>query len=275
MEIISENKMFEGVQGVYSHNSSTLKCDMTFAVFMPSFLKDKQIPVLWFLSGLTCTHENAMLKAGAQKFAREHNIAVIFPDTSPRGTNIPDDDAYDLGQGAGFYLNATQSPWKENYKMWDYLVLELPSLIEKNFSVNTSNQSVMGHSMGGHGALVMALRNPKKFKSCSAFAPIVEPTTASWSCEAFKKYIGLNQSDWQIYDSVALVKNGYYFPEILVDQGGSDSFLEEGLRPWLLEDACKKSKIKLKLRIQDNYDHSYYFISTFMSDHLIWHRDRI
>ena len=171
-KIISENKMFEGLQGVYRHNSSALKCEMTFAVFMPSLPQDMQIPVLWFLSGLTCTHENAMLKAGAQKFAQEHNIAVIFPDTSPRGTNIPDDGAYDLGQGAGFYLNATQSPWKKNYKMWDYLVLELPSVIEKNFSVNISKQSVMGHSMGGHGALLMALRLNNQFKSVSALSLI-------------------------------------------------------------------------------------------------------
>ena len=181
MEIVSENKMFEGVQGVYRHTSVALKCDMTFAVFMPGLTQDKKIPALWFLSGLTCTHENAMLKAGAQKFAQEHKIAVIFPDTSPRGTNIPDDDSYDLGQGAGFYLNATQSPWKENYKMWDYLVLELPSLIEKNFSVDISKQSIMGHSMGGGATLYAGqkLSKPGRKVALCPIQGVTGPSTTS------------------------------------------------------------------------------------------------
>ena len=274
MKIISEVFSFGGKQLVCNHKSVVNNCEMTFAVFIPP--KIKKPPVLWYLSGLTCSHQNVMEKGEYRKKAAELGMVIICPDTSPRGDNVPDEkENWQFGSGAGFYIDATEPPYDKNYNMYSYIVEELPSVVQKNFDFDMSRQSIFGHSMGGHGALVVALRNPKKFKSCSAFAPIVEPTTASWSCEAFKKYIGLNQSDWQIYDSVALVKNGYYFPEILVDQGGSDSFLEEGLRPWLLEDACKKSKIKLKLRIQDNYDHSYYFISTFMSDHLIWHKDRI
>ena len=270
MEIISENKMFEGVQGVYRHNSSTLKCEMTFAVFMPSLLKDKKIPVLWFLSGLTCTHENAMLKAGAQKFAQEHNIAVIFPDTSPRGTNIPDDDAYDLGQGAGFYLNATQSPWKENYKMWDYLVLELPSLIEKNFSVNTSKQSVMGHSMGGHGALLMALRLNNQFKSVSAFAPICNPMKSDWGRKQFSAYLGSEESLWENYDASVIAQKTNFLGPILIDTGSNDQFLNLLLVDSLSK-ALKKRGLTANFRMNDGYDHSYYFIATFMEEHINFH----
>lgn len=265
---------FEGKQLVCSHQSLVNNCEMTFAVFIPPKIKNP--PVLWYLSGLTCSHLNVMEKGEYRKKAAELGIAIVCPDTSPRGENIPDEkDNWQFGTGAGFYLDATESPYDKNYNMYSYIIDELPSVIENHFDFDMSRQSIFGHSMGGHGAIVMALRNPKKFKSCSAFAPIVEPSTASWSSDAFKKYIGLNQSDWQMYDSVALVKNGYHFPEILVDQGDADSFLKEGLRPWLLDDACKDKNINLKLRMHPNYDHSYYFISTFMSDHLIWHRDRI
>ena len=274
MKNISEAFSFEGKQLVCSHQSLVNNCEMTFAVFIPP--KIKKPPVLWYLSGLTCSHLNVMEKGEYRKKAAELGMAIICPDTSPRGKDIPDEkDNWQFGSGAGFYLDATEPPYDRNYNMYTYIIEELPSIIENNFDFDMSRQSIFGHSMGGHGAIVMALRNPKKFKSCSAFAPIVEPSTASWSSDAFKKYIGLNQSDWQMYDSVALVKNGYHFPEILVDQGDADSFLKEGLRPWLLDDACKDKNINLKLRMHPNYDHSYYFISTFMSDHLIWHRDRI
>ena len=274
MKNISEVFSFEGKQLVCSHQSLVNNCEMTFAVFIPP--KIKKPPVLWYLSGLTCSHLNVMEKGEYRKKAAELGIAIICPDTSPRGEDIPDEkDNWQFGSGAGFYLDATEPPYDRNYNMYTYIIEELPSIIENNFDFDMSRQSIFGHSMGGHGAIVMALRNPKKFKSCSAFAPIVEPSTASWSSDAFKKYIGLNQSDWQMYDSVALVKNGYHFPEILVDQGDADSFLKEGLRPWLLDDACKDTNIHLKLRMHPNYDHSYYFISTFMSDHLNWHRDRI
>ena len=274
MNNISEVFSFEGKQLVCSHQSMVNNCEMTFAVFIPP--KIKKPPVLWYLSGLTCNHLNVMEKGEYRKKAAELGMAIICPDTSPRGEDIPDEkDNWQFGSGAGFYLDATEPPYNRNYNMYTYIIEELPSIIENNFDFDMSRQSIFGHSMGGHGAIVMALRNPKKFKSCSAFAPIVEPSTASWSRHAFKKYIGLNQSDWQMYDSVALVKNGYHFPEILVDQGDADSFLKEGLRPWLLDDVCKDTNINLKLRMHSNYDHSYYFISTFMSDHLIWHRDRI
>ena len=274
MKNISEAYSFEGKQLVCSHQSLVNNCEMTFAVFIPPKIKNP--PVLWYLSGLTCSHLNVMEKGEYRKKAAELGMAIVCPDTSPRGENIPDEkDNWQFGSGAGFYLDATESPYDKNYNMYSYIIDELPSIIENHFDFDMSRQSIFGHSMGGHGAIVMALRNPKKFKSCSAFAPIVEPSTASWSSDAFKKYIGLNESDWQMYDSVALVKNGYHFPEILVDQGDGDSFLKEGLRPWLLDDACKDKNINLKLRMHPNYDHSYYFISTFMSDHLIWHRDRI
>ena len=274
MKYIFKAYSFEGKQLVCSHQSAVNNCEMTFAIFIPPKIKNP--PVLWYLSGLTCSHLNVMEKGEYRKKAAELGMAIVCPDTSPRGENIPDEkDNWQFGSGAGFYLDATESPYDKNYNMYSYIIDELPGVIEKYFDIDMSRQSIFGHSMGGHGAIVMALRNPKKFKSCSAFAPIVEPSSASWSSEAFKKFIGLDQSNWQKYDSVALVKNGYYFPEILVDQGDADSFLEEGLRPWLLEDACKNTNINLKLRMQTNYDHSYYFISTFMADHLNWHRERI
>ena len=274
MKYISKAYSFEGKQLVCSHQSAVNNCEMTFAIFIPPKIKNP--PILWYLSGLTCSHLNVMEKGEYRKKAAELGMAIVCPDTSPRGENIPDEkDNWQFGSGAGFYLDATESPYDKNYNMYSYIIDELPGVIENHFDFDMSRQSIFGHSMGGHGAIVMALRNPKKFKSCSAFAPIVEPSSASWSSEAFKKFIGLDQSNWQKYDSVALVKNGYYFPEILVDQGDADSFLEEGLRPWLLEDACKNTNINLKLRMQPNYDHSYYFISTFMADHLNWHRERI
>ena len=274
MKKISESYAFGGIQAVYSHKSIVNECEMTFSVFTPQNYKNA--PVLWYLSGLTCSHLNVMEKGEYRKTAAELGMVVICPDTSPRGDLIPDEkDNWQFGSGAGFYVDATESPYNKNYNMYSYTTIELPKIIEDNFDFDMSRQSIFGHSMGGHGALIMALRNPQKYKSCSAFAPIVEPSSASWSSEAFKKYIGLNKECWDMYDSVSLVKKGYVFPEILIDQGEADSFLEEGLRPWLLADVCKNTSINLELRMQPNYDHSYFFISTFMSDHLRWHKDRI
>ena len=274
MKKISESYAFGGIQAVYSHKSIVNDCEMTFSIFTPQNYKNA--PVLWYLSGLTCSHLNVMEKGEYRKTAAELGMVVICPDTSPRGDLIPDEkDNWQFGSGAGFYVDATESPYNKNYNMYSYTTIELPKIIEDNFDFDMSRQSIFGHSMGGHGALIMALRNPQKYKSCSAFAPIVEPSSASWSSEAFKKYIGLNKECWDMYDSVSLVKKGYVFPEILIDQGEADSFLEEGLRPWLLADVCKNTSINLELRMQPNYDHSYFFISTFMSDHLRWHKDRI
>ena len=274
MKKISESYAFGGIQAVYSHKSIVNECEMTFSVFTPQNYKNA--PVLWYLSGLTCSHLNVMEKGEYRKTADKLGMVVICPDTSPRGDLIPDEkDNWQFGSGAGFYVDATENPYNKNYNMYSYITIELPKIIEENFDFDMSRQSIFGHSMGGHGALIMALRNPQKYKSCSAFAPIVEPSSASWSSEAFKKYIGLNKKYWDMYDSVSLVKKGYVFPEILIDQGEADSFLDEGLRPWLLADACKNTSINLELRMQPNYDHSYFFISTFMSDHLQWHKDRI
>ena len=274
MKKISESYAFGGIQAVYSHRSIVNDCEMTFSVFTPQNYKNA--PVLWYLYGLTCSHLNVMEKGEYRKTAAKLGMVVICPDTSPRGDLIPDEkDNWQFGSGAGFYVDATENPYNKNYNMYSYITIELPKIIEENFDFDMSRQSIFGHSMGGHGALIMALRNPQKYKSCSAFAPIVEPSSASWSSEAFKKYIGLNKKYWDMYDSVSLVKKGYVFPEILIDQGEADSFLDEGLRPWLLADACKNTSINLELRMQPNYDHSYFFISTFMSDHLQWHKDRI
>ncbi|MDC0110333.1 S-formylglutathione hydrolase [Alphaproteobacteria bacterium] len=274
MKKISESYAFGGIQAVYSHKSIVNECEMTFSVFTPQNYKNA--PVLWYLSGLTCSHLNVMEKGEYRKTAAKLGMVVICPDTSPRGDLIPDEkDNWQFGSGAGFYVDATENPYNKNYNMYSYITIELPKIIEENFDFDMSRQSIFGHSMGGHGALIMALRNPQKYKSCSAFAPIVEPSSASWSSEAFKKYIGLNKEYWDMYDSVSLVKKGYVFPEILIDQGEADSFLDEGLRPWLLADACKNTSINLELRMQPNYDHSYFFISTFMTDHLQWHKDRI
>jgi len=274
MKKISETFSYGGKQAVYSHKSNVNNCDMTFAIYTPP--NAKKAPILWYLSGLTCSHINVMEKGEYRQKAAQLGLVLICPDTSPRGENIPDEeDNWQFGSGAGFYLDATNDPYDKNYNMYSYITTELPQLIESNFDFDMSRQSICGHSMGGHGALIMALRNPQKYKSCSAFAPIVEPSTASWSSEAFKKFLGENKDVWNMYDSVSLIKNGYSFPEILIDQGLADSFLEEGLRPWLLEEACKDTDINLKLRMQPHYDHSYYFISTFMADHLEWHKERI
>ena len=271
MEVISKNNSHGGVQGVYRHASDITMCEMTFALFLPP-LGLTPPPVLWYLSGLTCNHSNVMEKGEYRRLAAELGIAIVCPDTSPRGENVPDEtDNWQFGSGAGFYLDATEAPFSTNYKMYSYILNELTDLVAENFSVDMTRQGIFGHSMGGHGALVMAMRQPGRFKSCSAFAPIVQPMTADWSSSAFAKYLGKETETWRSYDAVALIEDGHRFPSILVDQGEADSFLESGLRPWLLEKACKDAGMKLDLRIHPGFDHSYFFISTFMEDHLRWH----
>ncbi|MGB1920389.1 MAG: S-formylglutathione hydrolase [Candidatus Puniceispirillaceae bacterium] len=275
METVSTALSHGGVQGVYRHQSETTGCEMTFAVFMPPESKGP-VPVLWYLSGLTCSHANVMEKGEYRRMAAELGIAVVCPDTSPRGDNVPDEaDNWQFGSGAGFYLDATAAPYARHYQMYSYILGELPELVAENFAIDMSRQGVFGHSMGGHGALIMALRNPERFRSCSAFAPIVNPMTADWSATAFGKYLGDDMAGWRAYDAVALIEDGHRVSDLLVDQGDADSFLDSGLRPWLLETACQNANINLTLRMQAGYDHSYFFISTFMDDHLRWHAARL
>lgn len=276
MKIVSKTRSHGGVQGVYSHRSTLCNCDMTFAVFVPPQATEGKQPVLWFLSGLTCTHANVMEKGEYRRLASELGLIVVCPDTSPRGDAVPDEkDNWQFGHGAGFYLDAAQPPFAANYQMSSYLLNELPELIANHFPADMSRQGVFGHSMGGHGALTLSLKNPERFKSCSAFAPIVQPSTAGWSRPAFQKFLGPDESHWRAWDATSLIEDGHRFPELLVDQGTADSFLNEGLRPWLLEEACRDTGIALTLRMQEGYDHSYYFISTFMNDHLNWHAARL
>ena len=274
MKVVSEIVSHGGKQGVYQHSSSTCQCDMTFAVFVPD--SDKPMPVVWYLSGLTCTHANVMEKGEYRRLATELGLIIVCPDTSPRGDTIADEsDNWQMGTGAGFYVDATEAPWAANYQMYSYVTKELPELISEHFPADMDRQAIFGHSMGGHGALTVALKSPKRFKSCSAFAPITNPMGADWSKGALDAYLGASQDAWRAYDTCALIEDGHRFPEFLVDQGDADGFLDTGLRPWLLEEACKKAGIPLTLRMQPGYDHSYYFISSFMDDHLRWHAERL
>jgi S-formylglutathione hydrolase len=276
MKTISTAKSHGGVQGVYSHASEACACDMTFAVFVPPQAKDGPCPVVWYLSGLTCTHQNVMDKGEYRRLAAELGLIIVCPDTSPRGENVPDEkDNWQFGCGAGFYLDATQAPFSTNYRMYSYITEELPTLIAKEFPADMTRQAIFGHSMGGHGALTIALKNPERFKSCSAFAPITRPMVAGWSKPAFEKYLGADEAAWRASDAVALIEDGKRFPEFLVDQGSADGFLEDGLRPWLLDEACKAAGIPLELNMREGYDHSYFFVSTFMDDHLRWHAERL
>ncbi|EJN05142.1 S-formylglutathione hydrolase [Phyllobacterium sp. YR531] len=276
METLSIAKSFGGTQGVYRHRSDACLCDMTFAVFLPPQAKDGPVPVLWYLSGLTCTHQNVMDKGEYRRAAAELGVAIVCPDTSPRGEDVPDEkDNWQFGNGAGFYLDATQEPFATNYRMATYIGEELPALIAANFPVDMQRQSIFGHSMGGHGAITLALKNPGRYKSVSAFAPIARPMVAGWSRPAFEKYLGSDEKSWRAYDSVALIEDGHRLPELLVDQGKADGFLDDGLRPWLLEEACEKAGIPLTLNMHDGYDHSYFFIATFMADHIAWHAERL
>jgi len=276
MKVLSQNTAFGGMQGVFSHESEACKGEMTFAVFVPPQAIKEPRPVVWYLSGLTCTHANVMEKGEYRRMASELGLIIVCPDTSPRGTDVPDElTNWQMGKGAGFYLDATEKPWAEHYQMYTYITEELPAFVSQHFRMDMSRQGIFGHSMGGHGAMTIALKQPDRFRSCSAFAPIVEPSTADWSIGAFEKYLGADRAAWRQYDACALVQDGARFPEFLVDQGKADSFLESGLRPWLFEDAVKGTGIGLTLRMHERYDHSYYFISTFMDDHLKWHADRL
>ena len=270
---VSENICFGGRQLRYSHMSDACNCEMTFAVFLPPQAEAGRVPVLYWLSGLTCTDENFVTKAGAQQFAAEHGIAVVAPDTSPRGDGVPDDreGAYDFGLGAGFYVNATQAPWSEHYHMYDYVVQELPQLVNGNFPVDPERQSIFGHSMGGHGALTVTLKNPGRFRSVSAFAPIVAPMQVPWGHKALGGYLGPDREAWKDYDTCELIATAKERLPLLVDQGGGDQFLQDQLKPELLESACKAHGHPLTLRMQPGYDHSYFFMASFMKDHFAHH----
>ena len=270
-------KAHGGTQGVYTHASDSCACPMTFAVYVPPHADGQKLPVLWYLSGLTCTHANVMEKGEYRKAAAELGLIIVCPDTSPRGEGVADEPGnWKLGCGAGFYVDATEQPWAAHYRMSTYVTAELPAVIAANFPMaDLARQGIFGHSMGGHGALITALRNPGRYRSCSAFAPITQPMTAEWSRGALAAYLGPDERLWRAHDAVALIEDGHRLPELLVDQGTADSFLQDGLRPWLLKDACAAAGIPLTLRMQEGYDHSYYFISTFMADHLAWHSARL
>ena len=272
MKTHSENKCFEGMQGVYQHWSEACNCDMTFGIFMPSIATSEPVPLVWYLSGLTCTHENAMTKAGAQAAAEEFGVAMVFPDTSPRGSNVPDDDDYDLGQGAGFYLNATEEPWVNNFQMWDYVTADLTDVISKNFNVDMARQSIMGHSMGGHGALTIGMGMPGRFKSISALAPICNPTGADWGRKQLAAYLGSDEQIWGKHDASILMLNEGFDGKVLIDVGSKDQFIDL-LRPEKLASAMTERRQSGEFRIQPGYDHSYFFVSTFVDDHVAFHAD--
>lgn len=277
MKPIDEHKSFGGWQRRYTHKSDTCQCEMTFSVYLPPQAEHGPVPAVYYLSGLTCTDENFVNKAGAQRVAAELGLALIAPDTSPRGHNLPgEDDTYDFGSGAGFYVNATQAPWAGKYNMYDYVVDELPTLIANEFSntIDANKVSIMGHSMGGHGALVIALRNAKRYASVSALAPICAPSQVPWGEKALGGYLGDDKALWETYDTTALINAGQRFdamPTPLIDQGEGDDFLDEHLRPDLLQAACDKANVDINIRHQPGYDHSYFFIATFMEDHIRYH----
>ena len=276
LEIVSESRCFGGRQVTYKHRSAACACTMRFAAYLPPAAELGPVPAVYWLSGLTCTEENFSVKSGAQRYAAELGVALIIPDTSPRGVDIPGEDAQiDIGTGAGFYVNATEAPWAPHYKMYDYVTEELVGLVNADLPVDPARKSISGHSMGGHGALTIALGNPGRYRSLSAFAPIVAPSRVPWGEKALGRYLGSDRAAWRRHDAVALIEDGARVDEILVDQGMADNFLAEQLRPELLEAACRDAGIALTLRMQPGYDHSYYFISTFMEDHLRWHAERL
>jgi S-formylglutathione hydrolase len=277
LEIVSQSRCFAGTQFVYRHRSVETGTDMRFAAYVPPRTGNERLPVVWFLSGLTCTEENFTAKAGAQRVAAELGLLIIAPDTSPRGEGVPDDPdgAYDFGLGAGFYVDATKEPWARNYRMKSYIERELPSLVEAELPADMTREGIMGHSMGGHGALTMALRNPGRFKAVSAFAPIASPINCPWGVKALSGYLGEDRQAWRAYDTCALIEDGARIADLLVDQGTADNFLQSQLKPELLEEACAKAGIPLTLRRQEGYDHSYFFIASFIEDHLRWHSARL
>jgi S-formylglutathione hydrolase len=276
-ETVSLNRSHGGVQGVYRHSSRETGTDMTFSVYVPPHQGEARLPVVWYLSGLTCTHANVTEKGEYRKACAELGLIFVAPDTSPRGEGVPGDPdgAWDFGLGAGFYVDATQPPFSRNYRMRSYLTKELPELIGSDFPADLKRQSILGHSMGGHGALTIALSDPSRYRAASAFSPIVAPSQVPWGIKALGGYLGSNKQAWRKYDAVALIEDGARFSDFLVDIGEADPFLNEQLRPDLLEDACANAHLPLKLRRHPGYDHSYYFISTFMDDHLRWHAARL
>ncbi|MFZ2872013.1 S-formylglutathione hydrolase [Zavarzinia sp.] len=274
-ETVELHKAHEGLQGVYRHASTATGGSMTFALYLPPQARAGKVPLVTYLSGLTCSHANVMDKGEYRKAAAEHGIAILCPDTSPRGEGVANDDAYDLGQGAGFYVDATQAPWAPHFNMWTYVTEELPALVAAHFPLDMNRQGITGHSMGGHGALTVALRHPGRFRSVSAFAPIVAPARVPWGRKAFPAYLGADPAKWRRHDAVALIEDGARLAEILVDQGTADNFLEGQLKPELLKAACDRAGIDLTLRLQEGYDHSYHFISTFMASHIGWHAMRL
>ncbi len=274
METVSENRCFGGTQGVYAHQSDACSCDMTFGLFLPAEAADGPVPVLWFLSGLTCTHENAMTKAGAQAWAAEQGIALVFPDTSPRGDDVPDDEAYDLGKGAGFYVNATQAPWATHFQMWDYISEELPTVLGQNFALDMERQAIAGHSMGGHGALTLAMSLPGRFRSVSAFAPICHPTQSDWGRKQLTAYLGADEDTRAAHDATLLMQKGGFDGPVLIDTGTNDQF-GDLLGTEHLAQAMAVRRQEAQIRLQKGYDHSYFFISSFMEDHVAFHAEAL
>jgi S-formylglutathione hydrolase len=277
IETVSLNLSHGGMQGVYKHASRETRTGMTFSVYVPPHPDGTKLPVVWYLSGLTCTHANVTEKGEFRKACAELGLIFVAPDTSPRGEGVPGDaaGAYDFGLGAGFYVDATQAPFAQNYRMWSYVTEELPELVAGHFPVDPKRQSILGHSMGGHGALTVALRSPGRYRAASAFSPVVAPSQVPWGIKALGLYLGDDRGAWRKHDTVALIEDGARFSDLLVDVGDADQFLTEQLRPELLERACSQAGIPLLLRRQPGYDHSYYFISTFMEDHLRWHAARL
>ena len=276
LELVSSAKSFGGQQNVYRHASRETRTDMVVGVYLPPQAEaEDPLPVLYYLSGLTCTHANVTDKGGFQRVCAELGLIFVAPDTSPRGPDVPDDPGYDFGQGAGFYVDASEALFAANYRMYSYITGELPSLLDEHLPIDRARQGITGHSMGGHGALTIALRNPGRYRSVSAFAPIVAPSQVPGGEKALGRYLGTDRAAWRKHDSVALIEDGHRLNEILIDQGTSDNFLEEQLKPDLLETACRDAGIPLTLRMQHGYDHSFFFISTFMEDHLRWHAERL
>lgn len=275
LQILGQHKCFGGTQGFYRHESRETGTAMQFALYRPPQADNEPVPVLWFLSGLTCTEENFTVKAGAQRYAAEHGVMLVAPDTSPRGAGIDgEDDDYDFGTGAGFYLDAAQPPWRHHYRMDSYITSELQELVLSSFPADPGRQGITGHSMGGHGALILGLKHPDLYQSASAFAPICAPMSAPWGRKAFSGYLGEDEAAWRPYDATELLRDGYHSGPILVDQGAADGFLEDQLRPDLLQQACNETGQPVDIRFHPGYDHSYYFIASFIGDHIRFHRER-
>ena len=275
LETVEEHRSHGGVQGVYAHTSSSTGTRMTFSAFVPPHEEGARLPVLWFLSGLTCTHANVTEKGEYRAVCAEHGVILVAPDTSPRGEDVPDDEAYDFGKGAGFYVDATEAPWAANFRMRTYIEHELPALLGEHFPADMDRQGITGHSMGGHGALTIGLRNSTRFRSVSAFSPIVSPISCPWGEKALGGYLGEDRGAWRQYDACALIEDGVRLDDLLVDQGTADDFLEGQLKTHLLAEACSKAGIPADIRMQPGYDHSYYFISSFMADHVAWPAERL